>query len=416
MWKALIDQVDKNDQALTDLLGFALEKLLLASSTVQPKNLKVEQTLALLGCRACLTISPVSWYAPALVGGHMATAVRMSDDREEVAVSYPSEPILAIASRSYMNGAKDFMEVGLVQLKSYLASGAVQTGHRGELIVRLLNLLAIDRCMSLAVGVKKVKLREFLMAFSRDEAKVDLRKITGLDPPTKADLEMFGQTGILYDDSISDSQLYVEERVLDGFVCFTHFIHLGRNGVLSPDLLRYAYRRTAAIVMESGRRGIDWVIPVELADDETFVGLCGQDKNRMNETLESLARGTEEATHHKVTAQYFLTPKEQKLFEDERWSLNWPAVLFSVDARKVACGFADRTTRRRLRSSDGQIVTDPFPCLIFTGLSYHGLMSNAANERLEELRNFVVEVPRAYEKNVPLTYGVHRDDESMDTD
>eukprot|EP00980_Cylindrotheca_fusiformis_P029868 scaffold23981_cov328-Cylindrotheca_fusiformis.AAC.1 len=78
----------------------------------------------------------------------MGTAVEVSTTRDEVVVAYPSEPILAIASRSYpiASGNTHFFGQAISHLKEYFASGAVDKGHRGELIVRLLNLRAIDNC------------------------------------------------------------------------------------------------------------------------------------------------------------------------------------------------------------------------------------------------------------------------------
>eukprot|EP00980_Cylindrotheca_fusiformis_P026669 scaffold16868_cov164-Cylindrotheca_fusiformis.AAC.1 len=63
----------------------------------------------------------------------------------------------------------------------------------------------------------------------------------------------------------------------------------GSNPLITPNLLRCAYRRTAAIVVDAGRRGIDWIIPVRVGKKDKFVGLAGQDKNRLAETLEGLA-------------------------------------------------------------------------------------------------------------------------------
>ena len=166
--------------------------------------------------------------------------------------------------------------------------------------------------------------------------------------------------------------------------------------------------------MDGGRRGIAWNIPVRLENDE-FVGLCGQDKNRMHDTLESLSKASEEATHHKVTAQYFLTSEEQQLFLDEGWSLEWPAVLFSIDAQENAFGFAKTATRRR-RSASNTIEAYRFPCLIFTGMNFDQLMTEDENNRLEELRSFVAEVPEVYVENVPLTYGANLEGDDMRTD
>eukprot|EP00980_Cylindrotheca_fusiformis_P026585 scaffold16505_cov50-Cylindrotheca_fusiformis.AAC.1 len=59
-------------------------------------------------------------------------------------------------------------------MKEYLTCGAVMgKGHRGEVIVRLLNLLAIDQCMPLGKPfVAEIKLKDFLAKFDRKDASL----------------------------------------------------------------------------------------------------------------------------------------------------------------------------------------------------------------------------------------------------
>jgi hypothetical protein len=58
--------------------------------------------------------------------------------------------------------------------------------------------------------------------------------------------------------------------------------------LITPNFLWYAYRRTAAIVGDDGRRDIDFRIPVRSGKDDKFVGFCGLDKNRADDTVEGL--------------------------------------------------------------------------------------------------------------------------------
>lgn len=136
MWHAFLStpSARKSASAEERLLGFALAKLLQQSPPPSHHKLTSQQMLALLACRACLTIAPVSRFAPAMVACHMATAVSISTAVDEVVVAYPSEPILALASRSYakMQNKEAFMQRLVVQLKDYFASGTVAEGHRGE--------------------------------------------------------------------------------------------------------------------------------------------------------------------------------------------------------------------------------------------------------------------------------------------
>eukprot|EP00980_Cylindrotheca_fusiformis_P002758 scaffold654_cov95-Cylindrotheca_fusiformis.AAC.1 len=311
------------------LLQFAQSKLLQGTDA----SLSSQRMLALLACRACLTISPISRFAPNLVSSHMGTAVEVSTTRDEVVVAYPSEPILAIASRYYpiVSGIGNFFGQAVSHLKEDFASGAVDKGHRGELIVRLLNLRAIDNCMSAATvrapeAVVEVRLKKFLAQFDREGAKVS------------ALLEVDGSSG------------YFDE----GTVCFTHFVHMSRenkgsNPLITPNLLRCAYRRTAAIVVDAGRRGIDWIIPVRVGKEDKFVGLAGQDKNRLAETLEGLADFARLESHVKVTTDFFLTIQERALFAKAQFPLDWPAILFSLGTEEPGAKLAKEATRMRTR-------------------------------------------------------------------
>jgi hypothetical protein len=92
-----------------------------------------------------------------------------------------------------------------------------------------------------------------------------------------------------------------------GRVCFAHFTYLSKevqHPMITHDVLRYAYRRSSAIIVDEGRRGIDWIIPVRIGED-TFVGLVGQDKSRLSDTLESLSAADNETTHWKLNMHYF---------------------------------------------------------------------------------------------------------------
>ena len=421
LWKAYIDTGKANEDAIR---RFAASKLL-SNGSSKPEDLSQERVIAILACRVCLTISPVSQMASALVASHMATAVSISRDREQVVVAYPSEPILALAARDLMNEPQYFCRC-LSFLATSLQSGAVSKGHRGEVVVGLLLLRAMDHCMR-GAHAEEVSLRSFLSVFSRPGAEVSFDP-THEQGPSDKQLCWLKRQGI-YDGPIPipadqrqrpeyrhffEKEFELKDNMLDGTVSFTHFVYLseedGNDPLITPDLLRMAYRRTAALVVDAGRRGIDKIIPVRTGED-TFVGLAVQDKNRMNDTLAALEETTEDATHVKVSARYFLSRAEQNEFTARGWSLEWPSVLFSVDANEVGFGFAKTATRRRLRADktegQGPLLYD-FPCLIFTGMNYcdsqFGL-SPDENRALEGLRKFVQKPPESYKRYVPLVYG-----------
>jgi hypothetical protein len=157
-------------------------------------------------------------------------------------------------------------------------------------MVRILNLLAIDTCMkdTKDYEVKEVRLLQFLSLFNRENAKL-------------SDIFSEERNRISNNDNTNEMLPVFQ----NGYECFTHFIYLSEKTLISPKLLQYAYRRTAAIVPETGRKGIDWIIPVRIKDgkdgDNKFLGLVGQDKNRVNDSLASLRDVGNDETHGKLS-------------------------------------------------------------------------------------------------------------------
>jgi hypothetical protein len=73
-----------------------------------------------------------------------------------------------------------------------------------------------------------------------------------------------------------------------------------------------------------------------------------------------------------MMAAYFLTPEEKELFQNQGWSLNWPAIKFSTGAEKKGAALATSAIRRR--RSSGKVIEYPFPCIVLTGLGYKSLV------------------------------------------
>jgi hypothetical protein len=193
-------------------------------------------------------------------------------------------------------------------------------------------------------------------------------------------------------------------------VCFTHFIYLSADALICPELLKYAYRRTAAIVPEQGRKGIDWIIPVRIKkenddNNEWFVGLVGQDKNRVNDSLLSLQPVGNDETHWKLSTQYFLSNNERDKFSAVGWNMYWPSIFFAIGSGEQNAGRVDISTRK-LRS-DTSSKEIQIPCMICTGLGYTKLVdsTSSAEIKLQELRDFVFDPPEMYQKFVPITHG-----------
>lgn len=416
LWNALLTA--KTNAMTTDLLLDYAERKLLAGSQIE--SLSSEQVLALLAPIICLSISPMSVYTHSLVAQHMATALDVSDDRLRLVVAYPSEPVLAVAAMRFIvrNDCWSQLVAGLQQL---LAHGAVDKGYKGEIIVRILNLLAMTAARKRQEAnetyeTSAVTLREFLTEFNREEAPIDQQFFESLRSGTSLDDRIKILKRLKLWDSFSE-RVYAAKKeegtvqlaYLDGTVCFTHFIYLAKKTPITHDLLRYAYRRGAAIVVEAGWRGIDWLIPLRIGAD-MFVALVGQDKNRVADSLVALtAVGTEE-TSWKINAKYFLNDEEQKSFTIAGVALekHWPAILFAVGIDEVGAAAAHSVAGKETRagSPDGALQSEgsQFPCLVLTGLDYQ-FLDDGSNEVLKQLRFFEIEVQERKKMDIPITYG-----------
>ncbi len=131
LWHAYCGPRKLDESALVD---YALRKLLLVKPKTMPplpEKLEPFQRLALLASRVCLSISPTTVFASSLVAGYMARADAVSRDRLTLTVSYPSEPILAIASQNYTckYTSHGITATLLTTLRELLANGAVSKGR-----------------------------------------------------------------------------------------------------------------------------------------------------------------------------------------------------------------------------------------------------------------------------------------------
>ena len=382
LWYAIL-HAPQGSLTPAEVLRYAEEKLVygIIKENQVPS---LHQTLALLAPMMCLSISPMSFYTHSLVAQHMATALWVSEDRLDLVVTYPSEPVLALAAMSVIRKAKCLSKV-VTSLHQLLLHGAVSKGHKGEVIVRLLNLLAMDKAPKRAQGSLEVKLSDFLKAFSRKNAEINDAFLANLYPAQGANASN-------------------EASCLDASVYFNHFVYLSEKALVTHDLLRYAYRRGAAIVAEAGRRGIDWLIPVHLGNDK-FVALVGQDKNRLDDSMENLAAAGQAATHWKVQKEYFLNSEEQKSFQEAGYTLeeqqkSWPAMLFAVGVDPIGVLTADTIKKRSGCSTE----LSRGPCLVLTGLNY-SFTDSATNSALETFRSWELPITEQKKKDIPITYG-----------
>jgi len=90
-------------------------------------------------------------------------------------------------------------------------------------------------------GMQEIKLMDYLEVSSRKNAELSTKN--------------------LLKDFISD---HLFQEIEESRVCFTYFIYLSNSqkARIMQNLLCYAYHQMAALIVQEGRDGIDWIIPL----------------------------------------------------------------------------------------------------------------------------------------------------------
>jgi len=191
--------------------------------------------LAALAIRLALNISPFSVEAGQVISSHLAVLLKTDKHRHFLRTYYPSEPILAEASAQIMNnvGWHKFLQT----LCGHVENGIVPAGYRGELLSKVLCLMAMDdtpKPLPATMGspywtyTQPVKVRDFLDNW--------------LTPPDDDETT--------FTDALLSEWAHLEEvnRFLDGYVFFNHFIRL--DSTVSIQAIVCAWNRGAAIMLK----------------------------------------------------------------------------------------------------------------------------------------------------------------------
>ena len=249
------------------IIEFAMEKILCdrkkardiyeAERTVVIE--KVTEALAILGPRLYLEISSLSQQASELVSSHMRILRHVDGTRESLVTTSPSEPVLAEAASHIMNCSGI-----LVQVLDHLVSSirnhiVVNAGDQGELVGRILCLLAIDKAIQSKPKLwnmysQTVTVQEFFNALVGPESCKKLSPI-------------FTKQA----NSIT---------LRNSKIRFNHFAY----AEFTPtrlDLIEFFFRG-AAIFCKRNQKGVDIIIPVAMVQDDeipitekniTFIGI-----------------------------------------------------------------------------------------------------------------------------------------------
>ena len=250
--------------------------------------------LALLGPRLDIMAGPWTIEAEDLVASHLAVVVNTDHERQFIRIGYPSEPIVAQAAAHHT--AEIGWSLPLLALRDYVNSAVVSAGFRGELLTKVVCLMAADRtsnsspaCPTEWTYMRPVKVSTFL-----DELFMAPGNYASFsDAVRQSDVE----------HSVDQTEL---ERFLDGYVFFNHFVRLQVK--LSIEAVTRAWNRGCALMATTNAIGFDHVIPVMLPQpgkDQSFGPLFGD----WSET--QVQNATEQISFIMINSRNYAAAKDQ---------------------------------------------------------------------------------------------------------
>ncbi|KAG2910093.1 hypothetical protein PC115_g13037 [Phytophthora cactorum] len=130
-----------------DVVHLAANKLLLGiSSLVNTYNETVMFGVASMLCRLGVRPRPTSTLASHAVANFMAILAYVGYEKDDYLSSYASDPVLALGAIKVWYTRKDGLaKYILPQLKRLILDEVLDTGGIGEMVARILLLLAMDK-------------------------------------------------------------------------------------------------------------------------------------------------------------------------------------------------------------------------------------------------------------------------------
>jgi hypothetical protein len=269
------------------MINIAIGKLVggLDISVLSNVQCSTEMALALLGCRFALNFHAYSSLVSALCNSHMATCLFILQNPEHIIAGYPSEPVLAeaaaLASRRFNPFKIDKL---LEHLINQVKEGVVEAGYRGELVAKIILLLARDSAV---------------LGDISDSPDTEAKSI--INPCTVHRYLNHLCGAKVVNEKLVQKSIAGFQGFLQGLVYFTHFV----NVVYTPTLedMKTFFMRGAAIFCRRMQEGIDCIIPVMLAGDEWSYILVSV-KNYCNQSNLAPAHSNAKKAHMQENANH----------------------------------------------------------------------------------------------------------------
>ncbi|PCH41890.1 hypothetical protein WOLCODRAFT_137608 [Wolfiporia cocos MD-104 SS10] len=252
LWHTLYKNA--HDAVRSNLIEFATDKLTGIrdyNDTEDSPDALARARLAILSTRLLLDMSATQAAVKMearMVEANMRVAYSVPAHRKYLRSGYPSEPILAEAATRAMAVLR---QPAATILASFVESGLVERGSRGELAARLLLIRAFDAAATKnrsggtsPIPSRPVPLLDFLEALLGAGRLEEIRKAAP-------------------DNAVSSTTTF-EEAFQDARVHFTHFVRNRDAGVASSFGAWAALARGMAMQCAPSEDGVDCVVPVLL--------------------------------------------------------------------------------------------------------------------------------------------------------
>ncbi len=201
-------------------------------------QMEEESYLSVLSCRLCLTVTPGSVLSSNLIGNYCAICVYLSGN--EIVPLYCSDPCLMEGAAQAMYTSKFDFKRALAVLRNYMKQGVVSAGFRGELISKILLLIAMDTALQSKSQIDNCKSKYTRAITVRDYLKA-----------------LFGSA---YESILEAQNAQMMSSLQDGLVFFNAFYYCDKTPT-KETMVEYL-SRGLAIVCKEGQAGCDLIIPI----------------------------------------------------------------------------------------------------------------------------------------------------------
>ena len=230
---------------LCDAMNLSKYKLEMFDSKLYPLNA--------LMVRICVSVSPQGDLVHKMVQSGLATLLYVDVLGLKCFTTFIPEPVVSNSARQILVSEMN-MKTALTRLVTEISRGVLQKGQAGELVGRIILLMAMDIGASSDDLVIYKEVHEFLKDLSNSKVETDASMLS--------------------------------EEFLHGFVSFSQFISLEKVGFsneemkfeVNQELLLHAFVRGSALILPIRTEGADLVIPV-LKSDNTMSCIIIQIKN-----------------------------------------------------------------------------------------------------------------------------------------